>query len=184
MAVMTTGFTSELAAIGRAGAEARRRRRSAAEAATEERVSRTPHIAFAVGDELFALSTEVAREVIAPPPITPLPHVPAYVKGLVNLRGRLIPILDLRARLGLPEASTRETSIVIVERRDEFTGLVVDRLVDVFDLGPSEIQPVPALGAVPSARLLAGIAPREGGRQALLLDLDRLLGAGPAFLSE
>jgi purine-binding chemotaxis protein CheW len=157
------------------GAEADAERRGAA----GERAA--AHVAFSAAGETYALAAARVREMLAPPPHTALPHAPRSVLGLVNLRGRLVPVIDLRARLGLPDAAAgAERRLLVCEAGGDVVGLLVDALEEVFPARPRDIEPIPPLGAAARSEALAGVVARPRG-PALLLDLDRLLGSGPLY---
>lgn len=133
-----------------------------------------------LGDEIYGLPIMRVREIIGLVPITALPQTPAFVKGVMNLRGRIIPVVDLRARFALPEiAATHESCIVIVDGIDgdrSLTGIVVDAVREVQDIAPSAITPPPDLG-VARERMIEGVG-RVKNEVVLLLDPDGLLDFG------
>lgn len=132
------------------------------------------HLTFRVGAEEYGVPVLQVQEIRGLTPITALPDMPPHMKGLMNLRGRVIPVYDLRERFGIAApAYGKYTVIVLVQVASRVVGLVVDAVTGVLD--GAEVEPVPDLGAV-DASFLAGMA-RSGDRYTLLLDLDRLLGA-------
>jgi purine-binding chemotaxis protein CheW len=109
--------------------------------------------------------------------VTPLPNVPDWFLGVINLRGAVVPVLDLRVRLGLePRPHDRLTVIVILSIGERIVGLVVDAVSDVVDLPVATIEPPPAIGTAVGSSFLQGIARRES-ELLLLLDVQRVVGA-------
>lgn len=130
------------------------------------------YLSFGLADESYAFDVLRVREIIGLVPITPLPGVAGYVEGVVNLRGRIVPVLDLRRRLGLPARPPRpETCIVVLEIDTEAgparTGCIVDRVDDVCAIAEAEIEEVP--GREAGAGFVRGLA-RHEGRVLILLD--------------
>jgi purine-binding chemotaxis protein CheW len=117
--------------------------------------------------------------------VTPLPNTPPEVKGVMNLRGAVVPIIDLRIRFGLRVTEyTRFTVIIVVNVGAKVVGLVVDAVSDVLNVAAKEMVPTPDLGAGVDTSFLTGIA-RTGDRLVSLLNIDRLVGntAGPPALT-
>ena len=110
-------------------------------------------------------------------PITPLPQSPQHVRGVMNLRGAVVPVIDLRVALGLPEEAYGKFSVIMVlSVRERTMGFVVDSVSDVLSVDPSTIEAAPELGGRADAALVSGIA-RTHDRFVLLLDIDRVAGA-------
>lgn len=139
-------------------------------------------LCFALAGEAYALPILKVREIQAQATLTRIPKAPAYMPGVINLRGAIVPILELRHRFSLGEApeDTRPV-IVIVEVQGRTLGIRVDSVSDVLDLDPAAIRPAPELGTQSALgrEFIAGLAslPGAGGSDAMLilLDLDRLL---------
>jgi len=131
-------------------------------------------ITFEIGDRRLGIDIMAIREIRAWSPATPLPNVPAYVRGVVNLRGVVLPVLDLRLRLGwgTTEPSARHV-IIVVRIAEQLQGIIVDAVSDIVTLGPDDIQPVPDVGEVSAAAFLEGIATMDD-RLIMILGLDRL----------
>ena len=133
------------------------------------------YLTFFLGSEEYGLPILQVQEIVGVLPVTPVPQAPAYVLGVVNLRGKVIPVVDLRTRFGLPRVdATPETCIVFVEAQGQRVGTVVDRVNEVLAIGVEDIEPPPALGASVDTSYLRGLA-KTGGRVRLLLDVDRVL---------
>ena len=119
------------------------------------------YLTFFVAREEYAIDVLRVREVVGVAPVTPVPSTPRDVRGVVNLRGHIVPVVDLGLRFGLGElATTRRTCIVVVEpeeRADRVVGLMVDSVSRVVTLAPREVVAVPSFGTTASAELLAGL---------------------------
>ncbi|MBM3316533.1 MAG: purine-binding chemotaxis protein CheW [Candidatus Eisenbacteria bacterium] len=136
------------------------------------------YLAVGLGDETYGLDVLAVREIIALIPITPVPGAPSCLLGVINLRGRVIPIVDLRRLFALPPVDAGpETCIVIAEVRGEPTGLVVDRVCEVVAVSADEIAPAPVFGSQADLPFVRGLA-RGGNRVTILLDVEGLFAAG------
>ena len=129
-----------------------------------------------LADEHYGLDIAKVFEIIRHQQITPVPRAPAFVKGVINLRGRIIPVVDLRSRFGMAEVEpTKETRIVVAETSSNRVGLIVDGVSEVLMLGADSVEPTPEVAAGEDAEYLRGIA-NLGDRLVLLLELDGLFG--------
>lgn len=129
---------------------------------------------FRVGGEEYALDIMRIKEIIQPQKITHVPKVPQFIEGVIELRGAILPVVDLRKRFDLPAtAATRATKYIIVAIEGRIVGLVVDAVGEVLRIGRGEISPTPPLEG-DAAQYFAGVC-RHGGRILLMLDLDRIL---------
>lgn len=134
-------------------------------------------ITFEVAGQLFGIDIMAIREIRAWTPATRLPQVSHYVAGVVNLRGTVLPVIDLAARLGWPSTEPSPRHAIIVVRLDTRTiGLIVDSVSDIVALPEGALQPVPTTGNDDVAPFLHGLAALED-RMVMVLDLERL-GAG------
>ena len=130
---------------------------------------------FYVRDALCALDAAGVQEVIRLGPVTPVHYAPEEVLGIVNLRGKIVTIVDLGLRLGFPKAlAGSESRIFIVEDRNEFIGLLVDRVDEVVEVERDHWQPPPANVNWGQARFFKGIC-RARGRVVTLLDAGQIL---------
>ena len=137
------------------------------------------HLTFRLGRETYGIEVLGVQEIIRMTEITRVPRAPRFVRGVINLRGRITPVVDLRERFALGAAGdTERTCIVVVEPRGESVamGLVVDEVLDVCDLAAEQIEPPPSFGREGAPRVLAGMA-KVGEQVVLLLDIDRILSA-------
>ena len=132
-------------------------------------------ITFELGDQALGVDIMAIREIRAWSPATPLPNVPSYVRGVVNLRGVVLPVLDLRARLGwgTTEPTARHV-IVVVRIGEQLQGIIVDAVNDIVSVPTEQMQPLPDTGDAESARFLDGVATIDD-RMILVLALDRLI---------
>jgi purine-binding chemotaxis protein CheW len=134
-------------------------------------------ITFEVAGQLFGLDIMAIREIRAWTPATRLPQVSHYVAGVVNLRGTVLPVIDLAARLGWPATQpTPRHAIIVVKLGGQTLGLIVESVSDIVALPENALQPAPNTGKDDVAPFLHGLAALEE-RMVMVLDLDRL-GAG------
>jgi len=142
--------------------------------------SAAKYLTVLLASEAYGIAVLKVREIIRLQKITPLPQTPTYVKGVINLRGRVIPVIDLRVRFGLDAGVTERTCIVVVQipltaGRTAQHGLIVDAVDEVVQLTDSEIQTSPDLGGHIDTSYLLGMA-RVKGSVKMLLDIDRVVG--------
>src|SRR4030088_1659713 len=131
-------------------------------------------VVFQLGAELYGVEIARVHEIIRLQAVTRVPHAPAFVEGVINLRGKVIPVVDLRRRFGLPLAEhTRASRIVVVEIGDQVVGIVVDGVSEVLRINPALIEPPSPVVAGIDSEYLRGIA-RLPDRLVILLDLDRV----------
>ncbi len=139
------------------------------------------HMCFQLGNETYGLPILDVREIIGLMPITAVPRAPAFVRGVINLRGKVIPVIDLRLQFGMePCPATDQTVVIVVqctvEGRSLTMGLLVDRVLEVLSIGSDQVEPPPSFGATESADFLMGVG-KSGQRVVFLLDIARLLSA-------
>jgi purine-binding chemotaxis protein CheW len=135
-------------------------------------------LVFVLGKEEYAVDILKVQEIRGYEKVTAIPSAPAYLKGVVNLRGIIVPVIDLRIRFGLPDPRYDGTTVVVVLRiGGRLIGAVVDGVSDVVRLGASEVSAAPELGGVVDASFISGLG-TQGGRMILLLDIERLLSSG------
>jgi purine-binding chemotaxis protein CheW len=135
------------------------------------------YLTFTLGAEEYGVEILKVQEIKGYSAITPIPNTPAYVKGVMNLRGSIIPIVDLRAKLAMAEAAYNQFTVIIVVRVGSKTvGLVVDAVSDVLSIPAQDVQATPDFGAQVDARFISGMA-KAGDRLVVLLDIDKVLGA-------
>lgn len=136
-------------------------------------------VSVSVGGRLFALDIMSVREIRGWTGSTPLPHAPSYVLGLLNLRGSIVPIVDLGARLGGAATTVTQTSVVVVvEIGERLVGLLVDAVCDIVPVAQGAIQPAPDVGDSAVADFVRGVLSAGEGLMSLLT-LENVLPAEP-----
>ena len=120
-------------------------------------------ISFEIADQEFCIDIRAVREIRGWTPATPMPQTPDYVRGVINLRGAVIPVLDLRNRLGLGETepSSRHV-IVVIQDEERMAGLLVDGVQETFRVDAALLQPPPAMDSFAAERFVDAILPLEG----------------------
>ncbi len=132
-------------------------------------------LSFRLGEEDFCVSIMAVREIRGWTPPTPLPHAAAHVRGVINLRGTVLPVIDLAVRLGLPPlAGDARNVIIVVQSGAQLTGLLVEAVSDIIVLPRSSLQPPPAPGLRQTDGSIASLAVRDG-QMLRILDLPALL---------
>ena len=130
---------------------------------------------FQVGNEEFGISIRHVTEIIGLQKITDVPDMPDFIKGVINLRGKVIPVMDVRTRFNLePREYDDRTCIVVVNINDKAVGLVVDRVSEVADIPESQVEPPAQIGSGTSSRYILGMG-KIGEEVKILLDVDKLL---------
>lgn len=142
------------------------------------------YLTIALDEDIFALPVANVREVLDPPPMTLVPFAPAHAPGLVNVRGNVMPLLDLRTRFGMADAPDGEATRVIVthiERPGDpfLVGLRADAVYEVVDIPQGTVRPAPAGSTRWPAALMKGVVQRND-RYVIILDLDEIVAAEPA----
>ncbi len=140
-------------------------------------------ITFEVEGQVFGVDIMAIREIRAWTPATPLPHVPSYVAGVVNLRGTALPVIDLAARLGwrATQATARHV-IIVTQVEGQFRGLIVDAVSDIVAIAADQLQPPPATTGDAVVPFLEGLAAIDE-RMVMVLDLPSLTAADPLSLA-
>lgn len=139
------------------------------------------YLTFKLGNEIFATDVAKVREVLDLTTITSIPRTPPFMRGVINLRGSVVPVVDLRLCLDLTKTeSTRNTCIVVVEvlLEDESTiiGALADSVEEVIDLEPDQIQPAPRIGTQIRTDFIKGMGKRDT-QFIMILDIDRVFSA-------
>ena len=135
-------------------------------------------LVFVLGNEEYGVDILKVQEIRGYEKVTPIPAAPEFLKGVVNLRGTIVPVIDLRVKFGLADPRYDAFTVVIILRfAGRVIGIVVDGVSDVVRLAASEVKPAPQLGSVVDGSFLAGLA-TPNGRMVLLLDIEKLLSSG------
>ena len=134
------------------------------------------YVFFSLGDEAYAVGIDRAREILKPKDITEIPHTPDYLCGVVNLRGKIVPVVDLRRRFGMPRAQfTKASRIIIVHYGQQDIGLLVDAVTSVQVIPDTHIDSAPEmLSSAIAADYINSIANLDGVI-VIIIDLDRAL---------
>lgn len=146
------------------------------------------YLTFGLAREEFAIQVARVREIMGVQQITAVPQTPAYVKGVINLRGKVIPVVDLRLKFGMPEQDyTQRTCIVVVQIDREGaslpTGVVVDEVSEVLTLQASDIEDTPDFGRGAAAPYILGMA-KVKGKVKILLDINMVIPAREVGLKD
>lgn len=135
-------------------------------------------LTFLLGEEQYGVDILRVQEIKGYTVVTRIPNTPDYIKGVLNLRGTIVPIVDLRTKFGMEKAEyTMFTVIVVVVIQDKVTGIVVDAVSDVMNINNKDIQAPPEFGARADIGFLKAIG-KSGDKLVALLDIDRLLTEG------
>jgi purine-binding chemotaxis protein CheW len=133
------------------------------------------YLTFALGEEEYGVDILKVQEIKGYTPATPVPNTPAYIKGVMNLRGTIIPVVDLRAKLALTETEYNQfTVIIVVMVGTKVVGLIVDSVSDVLNIPKSDMQDVPEFGSTVDVRFIEGMA-KAGEKIVMLLDIDKVV---------
>lgn len=137
------------------------------------------YLTFSLGGEMFAVETLSVKEIIEFGHVTAVPMMPPSIRGVINLRGAVVPVIDLKARFGgEATATTRRTCIVIIELgaadEHQVIGILVDAVSEVLEINGSDIEPPPAFGARIRADFISGMG-KVAGRFVILLDMGHVL---------
>ncbi|MBJ6750944.1 chemotaxis protein CheW [Geomonas anaerohicana] len=135
-------------------------------------------LCFRVASEEYAISIMDIKEIIKPREVTEVPRVPSFVRGILSLRGNIIPVFDMKNRLGLADGAVSERErIVVVKRQGGYAGVLVDEVVQVVRIAEGGIEPPPVVLEGIDREFVLGIG-RVGGRMLILLDMEKVLDVG------
>ena len=134
-------------------------------------------VAFRIGDQEFCVDIMSVREIRGWTPATAIPHSPKFVRGVINLRGAVLPVVDLASRLGLPVVEPTARHVIIVSQVGErIAGILVDAVSDILSLDPALIQPTPDVSSQAARSFVRGVVAMEG-RMISIITLDTILPA-------
>jgi purine-binding chemotaxis protein CheW len=151
-----------------------------AHAGTDVRAGK--YLTFGLANEEYGLEILKVREIIGMMEITCVPAMPDHVMGVINLRGKVIPVINLRRKFTMPEAEqTSETCIIVVSVNNNLMGVVVDRVSEVLDIRGEEIEDAPNVGVELGSDYILGMAKTKGGVK-ILLAIDAVLASAGAAL--
>ncbi len=137
-------------------------------------------LTFLLAEESYGIEVLLIREIIRMQTITPVPHMPSHVKGVINLRGKVIPVVDLRLKFNLPaEEATERTCVIVVDVKNHegapsLLGLVVDAVEEVLNIAGEDVEPSPDFGTQLSNECCLGIAKVKDGVKTLL-DIEKVV---------
>jgi purine-binding chemotaxis protein CheW len=132
-------------------------------------------VGFRIGDETYGVRIASVREIVRVPEITNVPNAPEMIEGVINLRGRIIPVMDLRKRFGSsPVTPDKKNRILVVELENKLLGLIVSSASEVLKIPPSEIESPGSVFAEGESSYVTGVGKLKG-RLIILLDIGRLL---------
>lgn len=138
------------------------------------------YLTFGLDGEEYGLEILKVREIIGMMDITSVPRTPEFVLGVINLRGNVIPVIDLRRKFGMaPAEQTEESCIIVVDVDGMEMGILVDRVSEVLDITGEEIQPPPAFGVSVNTDFILGIG-KAAGKVTILLNISRVLTSSDA----
>lgn len=141
-------------------------------------------LSFRLFGEEYGVDVIKVREIIGLTDITPIPQTPQYVKGVINLRGKVIPVIDLRLRFGITEEKyNEETCIIVVEVNNLLMGVIIDTVLEVLDIKSGDIEPTPSFGTKLRTDYILGIG-KVGNKVKILLDIDHVLTSEEMVLIE
>ncbi|MBW1915910.1 MAG: purine-binding chemotaxis protein CheW [Deltaproteobacteria bacterium] len=146
------------------------------------------YLTFSLAEEEYGIGILKIKEIIGMMPITTVPQTPEFVKGVINLRGKVIPVVDLRLRFGMEAIDyTERTCIIVVEIEGEsdvvLIGIVVDAVSEVLNIKGEDVENTPTFGTKLNTDYILGMAKMEGGVK-ILLDIDRVLSADEVAILE
>jgi len=132
-------------------------------------------IGFRIGRETYGVRISTVREIVRVLDITPVPNAPEGIEGVINLRGKIIPVMDLRKRFGLSEIQTdKKSRILIVEVNNQLLGLIVNAASEVLKISPSDVEAPGRMFSDEESGYITGVG-KLGGRLIILLDISKLL---------
>ena len=135
-------------------------------------------VGFRVGNETYGVPITALHEIVRVPEITAVPDAPEYMEGVINLRGKIVSVIDLRKRFGIKDtSSSRRNRILVVEFNGRLSGLIVDSASEVLKISPADVEPPPAVLQEGGLNCITGLGKYQG-RLIMLLDTTKLLESG------
>lgn len=135
------------------------------------------YLSFILGNEEYGLKILKVREIIGLMDITSVPQTPEFIKGVINLRGKVIPVIDLRLKFGMEEAAyTEETCIIVVDMGTAMMGILVDTVSEVLNIDEKQIEPPPSFGSTVNTEFILGMGKIKDSVK-ILLDIEKVLSA-------
>jgi len=135
------------------------------------------YLTFFLASEEYGVEILKVQEIIGRMPITPVPLTSRYIRGVINLRGKIHPIMDLKIKFGMEETEiTDETCIIVIKTSSMMMGILVDKVSEVVSISSEDIEDTPSFGADVNPEYLLGVG-KTGGRVRLLLDIEKVINA-------
>jgi purine-binding chemotaxis protein CheW len=135
-------------------------------------------VGFRIGDETYGVRISAVREIVRVPAITAVPNAPDYIEGVINLRGKIIPVMDLRKRFGIKNVEpNKKNRILVVELENKVLGLIVNSASEVLKIPPSDIEMPDTMFQEGEVSYVTGVG-KLNGRLVILLDIGKLLQRG------
>lgn len=132
-------------------------------------------VVFSTGRELYGVAIQAVHEIVKVPEITEVPDAPVFLEGVINLRGKIVPVVDLRKRLRLGKSErTRATRILIIENAGKRVGLLVDSVTEVIKVQPDAVEAPPEMITSVGIEYITGVV-KSGSRLIVLIDMGRVL---------
>ena len=143
-----------------------------------ETAASTQYLTFKLGDEIFALDVAEVREILDFTSVTKVPRTPAFMRGVINLRGSVVPVMDLRLKFGMSATEqTVNSCIIVVEMSMEgdtiVIGVLADAVQEVIDMEPEQIEPAPRIGTKLNMEFILGMG-KHNGAFMMILDIDKI----------
>jgi purine-binding chemotaxis protein CheW len=136
------------------------------------------YLTFSLGDEEYGVEILKVREIIGLMEITRVPRMPGFVRGVINLRGKVIPVVDLRLKFDMPrEEDTERTCVIVADLGETLIGVVVDKVSEVLGIAQADIDETPAFGVSVDTEFILGMG-KTKGKVVILLDIEKVLTAG------
>ena len=133
------------------------------------------YLTFALGDEEYGIDALRVQGILGMQPITPMPQAPHFVKGVINLRGKVIPVIDTRLKFGMEEIEhTSETCIIVVDVSGTWMGMIVDTVKEVMDIRDDQIEDPPRFGSSSDHEAIRGLG-KVGDQVKILLNIDKVM---------
>lgn len=145
---------------------------------TAQKATELKFLGFRLNSEIFGFELLSVREIIRMLEITPIPRAPGYIRGIINLRGKIIPVVDLRKKFGLPHKDDTDVScIIVVDIGNTETGIVVDRVASVLSFESGAIEASPSFSKEGETDYILGIGKKDD-KVVVLLDVSKIMAAG------
>ena len=138
-------------------------------------------LTFNLGGEEYAIDILQVQEIRALESVTRIANAPAFIKGVINLRGTIVPIVDLRVKFGMTDTASKAPVVIILSIASRVIGVVVDAVSDVVGLTAEQIRPAPEVGSAIASGFIRGLAPLDA-RMLILVDIERLMSSDEVAL--